>query len=536
MTSRKRSSSPALHRVERLGEDDEAPERSERPSFFVIQVTAIASLGGILFGYDLGVISSALPQLTTAFDLSHHEQQVVVSILYVGGGLGAALGGCLCDTWGRRKTILATDVLFGLGALVLFLAPSYDVVAFGRIIVGFAVAVSGIADVSYLHEISPNRWRGAVVSVNEACISLGFLLAFAIGVLLSKEGSEDGWRIMFGVSGLIALLQFAGMWYMPESPKWLQKIGRHEESEAISRRIYSDESPFSSRDELLSHESLPASYDSITGLSRESLSQEESPMLRRCLLYSRQLSLQQWISFVSTAMTRYRRQSYIAFFLAAVQQFCGQTNVLSYAPSILSQFQGNSGWTTLSLGLVKFAVTVIVIWKIEVVGRRTLLLVGMAIIAGGLFLLTIAFGGTRLEDEGVDQTGNGFYLALPGVWMVICGYAMSFGPLTWLLTSEIFPTEIRGRALGASTILTYSCAAVVTFTFLTAQDWWGTSAVFGTYLLVTIIGFWFAYVAIPETGDKTVDEIEEDLGSMLWWRQPPANMDEQQDLVVATMD
>lgn len=233
-----------------------------------------------------------------------------------------------------------------------------------------------------------------------------------------------------------------------------------------------------------------------------------------------------------TLVTDYRRQAYITLFLAVTQQLCGQANVLSYAPLIFATASGGDassssayvqGWATLSIGLVKFAVTVVVIWKIESIGRRFLLLFGMGTIAIGLLLLAVSFAGASVvaADNGEEEVGeksNGFYLALPGVLLVVCGYSMSFGPLTWLLTSELFPTDIRGRALGVSTIITYLCAALVTYTFLSAQEWLGASIVFLFYLLITCIGLVFALLAIPDTGGKNPDEIEADLVSMVWWQ------------------
>jgi MFS family permease len=527
----------------------------ERPSLFVIKVTAIASLGGVLFGYDLGVISAALPQLTDYFDLNSKQQELVVAILYVGGGLGAAVGGSLCDAAGRKRAILWTDGLFLLGALVLMTAPSLHFILAGRVIVGFAIAVSGIADVSYLHEIAPIQWRGAIVSVNEASISLGFLLAFAVGNALSGDdegNSDNGWRTMFGVSGLVALVQMIGMRNMPESPIWLEQQGRHEESEAAFRKIRSsDSSVFAETDSGNNNMSSPprsgnvsTSYEAVSSpdTSFEDILATITPttgpystgILGRCsFCFSRLVYLlQQFRLFVVTTMQSYRRQAYIAIFLSVTQQFCGQTNVLSYAPVIFASVAGGDnasslsavgGNAILSIGLVKFAVTVLVIWKIETLGRRFLLLAGMATIAAGLLLLIIAFGGTRVETQqngeaAVDDEGAGFYFALPGVLLVVSGYSMSFGPLTWLLTSELFPAEIRGRALGANTIVTYVCAAIVTYTFLTSQELFGSTFVFGFYLIVTCLGFLFAYTAIPDTGGKTVEEIENDLKGMLWWK------------------
>jgi len=238
----------------------------------------------------------------------------------------------------------------------------------------------------------------------------------------------------------------------------------------------------------------------------------------------------------------YRRQVWIALFLSVAQQFCGQTSVLNYAPTILQAVvkQDNaatngtgdgasdevSGWATLSIGVVKFIATVLVIWKIEVVGRRRLLLVGMGTIAFGLLLIAVAFSANSsyLEEKqeaagnNVVETGSGIYFALPGVLLVVSGYSMSFGPLTWLLTSELFPTDIRGRALGTSTIVTYLCAALVTYSFLTAQAVVGTTVVFLMYMLVTLLGMVFTCSAIPDTGGKTLEEIDTDLAKMPFWK------------------
>jgi len=376
---------------------------------------------------------------------------------------------------------------------------------------------------------------------------------------------------MFGLSGGLAVLQFVGMLPMPESPKWLQQQGRHEESEAALARIRADDGDFRGDDDAIrirndidpatteSHtRSIATSYEAVTApsfgsapdISTTAPSASNSGLIGRFTFYCCQLVylLQQLLAFAKETLLHYKRQLYIALFLSVTQQFCGQTNVLSYAPLIFSRAAAASsssdtngqqqsaaeyvqGWSTLSIGLVKFVVTVIVIWKIEAFGRRNLLLVGMATIAFGLLLLAIAFtgedltpvsvGGERyLEQKGEDYGAetNGVGLAMPGILLVVCGYSMSFGPLTWLLTSELFPTELRGRALGFSTIVTYMCGALVTFTFLSAQEQFGATAVFCFYLLVTSLGFVFAFTAVPDTKEKSPEEIGEDLDKMLWWQ------------------
>jgi hypothetical protein len=246
---------------------------------------------------------------------------------------------------------------------------------------------------------------------------------------------------------------------------------------------------------------------------------------------------------IKLTLSRYRNQVYIALFLAVAQQFCGQTNILSYAPLIFAEAmkqdvedgdndddRGEKDMSMIIIGLVKFFVTVVVIWRIEYIGRRYLLIIGNLLITAGLLALVIAFGGSsnaNVEDnnDGNNQTSwspmtniKTFHLALPGVLLVVSGYSMSFGPLTWLLTSEIFPTEIRGRALGYTTIITYMCGAISTETFLYTQSILGPSFVFGIYCVFTIAGVFFVYMAIPETGSKTVEEIDESINQMSWWK------------------
>lgn len=495
----------------------QAPSQ-RNPTFFVIRVTAIAGLGGILFGYDLGVIAGALPLLQSTFDLTERQEELCVSILYLGGGVGAALGGSLCDAYGRKRTILITDAIFAAGALMFLYAGSLRAIIVARVTVGFALALSGIADVTYLHEIAPVHIRGAIVSVNEACISLGFLLAFAAGALLSN--SPNGWRVMFGLSGLVAVIQFMGMLSLPESPKWLKQCGRIEEYHSAYRMIHGEVERIPPTTPVVDESACPESPSKRRSTSSASLQGMLNPLETTELTCGYRLHagwvrmksmVQDYGMFIIALAHDYRRQSIIALFLAVSQQACGQANVLSYAPSIFQFFGESNHWSYLAIGIVKFLVTVLVIWKIDVLGRRFLLLAGLGTLTLGLLCMTIAYM-SHLGEPTAAQI-----LVLPGVLLITCGYSMSFGPLTWLLTSELFPTEIRGRALGISTIITYVCASLVTNTYLTAQAMMGPSVVFSVYLLITSLGLLFAWLAVPDTGGKTSEDINSDIQTMPWW-------------------
>lgn len=578
------------------------------PSWYVVKLTATASLGGCLFGYDMGAISGTLPQLTATFGLDNNQKELVVSILYVGGALGACIGGSLCDRIGRKVTIILTDFLFTLGAVWLYFAPTYAAVVAGRFVVGVGVAVSGVADVTYLRECAPIEWRGSIVSVNEACISLGFLLAYCAGYVYADEGAEE-WRTVFGVAGILAVIQFLGMLKLPESPAWLTEKGHDEAArQALELINGSTDDSYVSGDES-GVETLPSFGRSSgnpdgtfwssptrngSGMNRRSSSFERRRMERvdsNCPLRvddaeldgsiqpatatmknmeDEKISNRKKEEYASTrlknrslsacscvrkfgynlqaaalTLSRYRQQTYIALFLAVAQQFCGQTSILNYAPLIFAEAtkqdvendgDANDGSTDqdmslVIIGLVKFVVTILVIWRIEYIGRRSLLIFGNCLIALGLLALVVAFGGSNNTATSGDADGENdaaswspmtniktFDLALPGVLLVVSGYSMSFGPLTWLLTSEIFPTEIRGRALGYSSIITSMCGAISTQTFLYGQSILGPSFVFGIYCVITVAGVMFAYLAIPDTGGKTIVEIEESLNQMYWWK------------------
>mmetsp|Transcript_38454 Transcript_38454/g.78442 ORF Transcript_38454/g.78442 Transcript_38454/m.78442 type:complete len:560 (-) Transcript_38454:50-1729(-) len=514
---------------------------------FVLRAVCIASLGGILFGYDMGVVSGALPQITAEFGLNNSQREMVVSFLYLGGGLGAAVGGEMCDAVGRRAAILVTDAVFAFGAALLYWAPSFTAILMGRIVVGFGVSVSGIADVAYLHEISPTQWRGSIVSVNEACISMGFLLAYIAGYGIGLLDPEEGWRTMFGISALVALLQFVGIWGMPESPQWLLQQGRTEEAMAALKKIdvgagiggdgieYVQESvpgyhihcPPENISSLKPSDCTHPSYDSISKGQSNTI---EHLMVSASSFDGQPRSSSLFYSYLAFARTKVRqaqnelathyRQATIAVFLSVAQQFCGHTNVLNYAPEIFQlagfESQKSSLGATLIIGIIKFCVTCLVIWKIEFLGRKFLLLAGMSTIAVSLVLLSFAFSSKNDDDS--FSTGAE-YVAMSGCFGVALGYAMSFGPLTWLLTSEMFPTSIRGRALGGSTIITYLSASAVSCTFLTGQDLFGPAVPFMVYCIVTLSSVVFAALAIPEMGGKSPEEIEEEMKRMWWWRQ-----------------
>jgi len=306
---------------------------------FIIKATITASLGGILFGYDMGVISAALPQLTNTFDLRQGQQEMVVSFLYIGCCIGAIFGGVLCDVHGRKRMIMCTDFLFVIGAAVLYLATTFIRVLVGRILIGVAVAISGIADVAYLHEISPLQFRGSIVSCNEACISLGFMMSYLIGYGISVYIPNDGWRYMFGLGSLIAILQFVGMLFMPESPVWLKEKGQLQAADAALLQIYGSRSNL---EEAETRDTQRTRTSSNKASSRRLVEPDQNQStLESYSSFNIEQSLEQENhdaeEFSSRTVRKYYRQITIALFLSIMQQFCGHPNVLNFAPEIFAQ-------------------------------------------------------------------------------------------------------------------------------------------------------------------------------------------------------
>ena len=496
---------------------------------FVLRATAIASLGGILFGYDLGVISSALPQITDTFGLSENQQEMLVSVLYIGCCFGAMIGGICCDTFGRKRTIIITDLLFFISASILFTASSFETVLIGRLIVGGAVAISGIADVAYLHEISPKEFRGAIVSCNEACISLGFLVSYLCGYFISIHDPNDGWRYMFGLASIIAVIQLIFMFSLPESPVWLAEKGKSQELDRALAHIDSIESTChkkldgeknnhierqdtdTSRSKLFEnglHSAHEGSYASFNVEGREEVENSIQP--------------KNDVNFIQMFQSHYR-QVIISVFLSIMQQFCGHPNVLNFSYKIFGQIGFNTDvgrlYSVMLVGVVKFTVTCIVIWKVERIGRRKLLIFGMSLIAASLLLLTLVYSINDLNNQSLV----GKVVATISVFGVAAGYAASFGPMVWLLVSELFPSTVRGRALAGSTIISYAAAALVSYTFLSFQKNFGLAVPFGLYFVLTTLSIAFTVLAIPDTASMTSEEIMLRLEAMWWWQRRSAS-------------
>jgi len=353
-----------------MGDASAVQEYDRGVYWFAGKAAGVGSIGGLLFGYDLGVISGALPQLRDQWCLDAEEREAVVSVLLLGCVIGALGGGVAVDRFGRKKAIMMCDGVFVVGVTILCFAPNLGVLLVGRLIVGMGVSTSAIADVAYLTEISPRRLRGVCVSTNELMITLGFLVANLVDWTFSTVWA--GWRFMFGTAAIMAVVQFVLMSKMPESPRWLLTRGRDAEAKRVLRQIYID---YKLADE--EYQLMAQSVDSQMG--------------------------------VATAgggvalLCRWRAQLGVAVMLFFFAQFSGQANVLSYAPEMFEQAGMETTEAVKSsvwIGVGKFGCTAVIVWFVDSMPRRKLLMTGTSIMCASLLVLSLVYAGDGFVSIG----------------------------------------------------------------------------------------------------------------------------------------
>jgi SP family galactose:H+ symporter-like MFS transporter len=434
---------------------------------FVFAAAAFAALGGLLFGYDTGVISGALIFIRTQFGLSTFQQELLVSIVLVGAAVGALSGGRLADVFGRRFMLMVTAVIFVTGALVCAAAPSLNILVFGRLIVGLGIGFATSTVPIYISEVSPPQTRGWQVSLFQLAITIGILAAYVVDYTFAGSAS---WRWMLGLAFVPGAILGLGMLRMPESPRWLAEHGQSNLARRILARIRGTED--------IESEWLEIQKTLTETEERGRFSDLLSPTLRTALL--------------------------IGIGLAIFQQVTGINTVIYYAPLIVQSagISTASGaiLATAGIGLVNVIMTIVAMWLIDRVGRRPLLLIGI----GGMILSLGVLGFVFRMPTG----GALAWLAVVTLMVYVASFAISLGPIFWLIIAEIYPLRVRGVAEGTAAGVNWASNFVVSFTFLTLVEVLGPSMTFWVYALLAVASWLFAYYLVPETKGRTLEEIE----------------------------
>ena len=435
---------------------------------FVLIAAAFAALGGLLFGYDTGVISGALIFIKSQFHLSVFHQELVVSVVLVGAAFGALSGGRLADAFGRRFMLLVTALIFVAGAIVCAMAPSIGVLVAGRIIVGFGIGLSSSTVPVYISEVSPAEARGWQVSLFQLAITVGILAAYLVDYAFAAGGQ---WRWMLGLAVVPGASLGLAMLAMPETPRWLAKHGHADAARKALARIRGTQDvnlEFREIQDTLSRADERGHFSDLMASS-----------VRPALI--------------------------IGIGLAIAQQITGINTVIYYAPTVIQSagISSASGaiLATAGIGVVNVLITILAMWLIDRVGRRPLLLTGIAGMILSLGTLGLVFR-TQAPSAALG------WLAVIILMAYVASFAISLGPIFWLLIAEIYPLKIRGVAEGTAAGTNWAANLLVSITFLSLVQALGPSWTFWVYGLLAIATWLFSYYLVPETKRRTLEEIE----------------------------
>ncbi len=444
-------------------------EGSRSGKRFVYVVACVAALGGLLFGYDIGIISGALLFIENDFPLTPFLTGVVVSSILIGAVFGAGASGALGDKLGRRKMVLIAAVIFAAGAVGMALSPTISVLIFFRIVTGLAVGAASALVPTYISEISPTDLRGSLSSVFQLAITLGILLAYMVNFALA---GAEAWRWMLGLAAVPAVVLFVGMCLVPETPRWLIKNNLMDEARAVLRRSRG-------------RQDVEQEVKEIQEVEREE-SQTEAREL-----------LAPWV----------RPMLVVGIGLAMLQQFVGINTIIYYAPTIINDTglgASASILATVGIGVVNVLFTLVAIWLIDKLGRKNLLLYGLTGMTLGTIILGLGFVLPGLS-------GVVSYITLGGMLLYIASFAASFGPIVWVMLPEIFPLQIRGSAVGVSSLSNWVANFIVALLFPVLIAALGETPVFWGLGVICVLAMIFVYFLVPETMGRSLEEIEEDL-------------------------
>ncbi|KAF8408849.1 hypothetical protein HHK36_004918 [Tetracentron sinense] len=526
---------------------------------YVLRLAFSAGIGGLLFGYDTGVISGALLYIRDDFkavDKKTVLQESIVSMAVAGAIIGAAIGGWMNDRFGRRTSLLVADFLFFVGAVAMASAPNPALLIVGRVFVGLGVGMASMTAPLYISEASPAKVRGALVSTNGFLITGGQFLSYLINLAFTK--APGSWRWMLGVAGVPAVLQFGLMFILPESPRWLYRKGREEEAITILKKIYP------------AHEvesEIQALKDSVEMEVKEEGSSEK-------------------INFVKLWKTKTVRRGLIAGVgLQIFQQFVGINTVMYYSPTIvqLAGFASNRTALLLSLviaGLNAFG-SIVSIYFIDRTGRKKLLVISLIGVIISLGVLSAVFhettshspqvsrsetahfsaytcpdynssgtatwdcmkclkasspecgfcasatnklfpGACLMSNSTVKKTchsedrlwytrgcpSNYGWLALIGLGLYIIFFSPGMGTVPWIVNSEIYPLRFRGVCGGIAATANWISNLIVAQSFLSLTEAIGTSWTFLIFGLISVVALFFVLIYVPETKGLPIEEVE----------------------------
>jgi sugar porter (SP) family MFS transporter len=438
---------------------------------FLIRLATIAALGGFLFGYDTGVIGGAMLYIKKDFHASTVAQSSMVSAILIGAAIGALISGWAADAFSRRRTKIVSGAVYVVGALLCAFSQNTLQMVGSRFILGLAVGTASFVSPMYISENAPPRIRGGLTTFNQLMVTIGIVVAYIVDWGLA--GASNNWRWMLGLGVIPGAALAIGMMFLPYSPRWLADKGRSDDAHAVLERTRAEEDDIDKEMEDIEKAARRE------GGVRDLLSRSVKPML------------------------------VIGLALALFQQFVGINTVIYYGPTILKATgigDGGALQQSVFIGVTNVVFTIIAVLLLDKVGRRVLLLTGNVAFFVALVVLGIYFAVGSLQQ-------NAQWLALAALTLYIAGFAISLGPVFWLMISEIFPLHLRAPAMAVCTIGNWLANFVVSVSFLSLTDVITRQGTFWLYAAISVAAFIFFAARVPETKDKSLEEIEAQIGT-----------------------
>jgi major inositol transporter-like SP family MFS transporter len=440
-------------------------------------VTIVSTLGGLLFGYDTGVINGALPYMAAPdqLNLTPLTEGLVASSLLFGAALGAVAGGNFSDRHGRRKNILYLALLFFISAIGCALSPNADIMIGFRFLLGLAVGGASVTVPTYLAEMSPVEGRGRMVTQNELMIVTGQFLAFIFNAMIGVSFSETShvWRYMLAIAPLPAIFLWFGMLRMPESPRWLVSKGKINEALLVLKQI---------RDEKSVNVELQEIQDTLAAeahMKKATFKDLKEPWILRIVL--------------------------LGIGLAIAQQITGVNTIMYYGSQILQ----NSGFSTkaalignVANGLIAIIATLLGMWLMGKMGCRPMMLGGQL----GVIATLLAIGVAPLALQGSPLLP---YVVLSLTVTFLLFMAGGIAPVVWLMISEIFPLRVRGLGMGICVFFLWMTNFFIGLVFPTLLAGIGLSTTFFVFAALNIVSYFFVKKYIPETKGYSLENLEE---------------------------
>ena len=435
---------------------------------FLLRVSFIAGLGGILYGFDVGIIAAALLFVRNTFALSTHLEEIVVSVVPAGTMVGAIVGGILSDRLGRRVTLLWSGVIFIVGSILAPLSPNVGALIAARSLLGFAIGFTSVTAPVYVSELSPPQLRGTLIGMYQFALTLGIVFANLVGYWFAAAQS---WRLMFATGVLPALVFLALVFTVPESPRWLFIKDRTEEGEQV----------------LLSYTDARGAQLLLDDIH---------------LATELRQNQERWTALFAA---KARRGIVIAVGFVVLQQLCGINTVIYYGPQIfaLAGLDSNQHaiFASVLVSVMNMLATVIALFLVDRIGRKPLLYAGVGGMLASLLVLAFTFGH---QAKATHATGITAVVCLM-VYIACC--AASTGPIAWILVGEVFPLPLRSRGAAAATLGYGLSNTLVSLTFLSVIHRIGSAATFGVFALFCAVTLLFTRFVIPETKALELESI-----------------------------